>query len=49
MTSDPHPPMRSFGRIKSRPIKPRQAALLDSLLPEVRCPTEPFDPRALKP
>jgi tRNA (guanine-N7-)-methyltransferase len=41
--------MRSFGRIKSRPIKPRQAALMDSLLPEVRCPTGPFDPRTLKP
>ena len=49
MTSDSHPPMRSFGRIKSRPIKPRQAALMDSLLPEVRCPTEPFDPLMLKP
>ncbi|WP_300574390.1 tRNA (guanosine(46)-N7)-methyltransferase TrmB [Phenylobacterium sp.] len=49
MTSDPHPPMRSFGRIKSRPIKPRQAALMDSLLPEIRCPDAPFDPRALGP
>jgi tRNA (guanine-N7-)-methyltransferase len=41
--------MRSFGRIKSRPIKPRQAALMDSLLPEIRCPDHPFDPRDLKP
>lgn len=41
--------MRSFGRIKSRPIKPRQAALMDSLLPEIRCPDRPFDPRDLKP
>lgn len=41
--------MRSFGRIKSRPIKPRQAALMDSLLPEIRCPAQPFDPRDLKP
>ncbi|MDP1987093.1 tRNA (guanosine(46)-N(7))-methyltransferase TrmB, partial [Phenylobacterium sp.] len=49
MTSDPHPPMRSFGRIKSRPIKPRQAALMDSLLLEIRCPLEDFDPRALQP
>jgi tRNA (guanine-N7-)-methyltransferase len=31
----PHGPLRSFGRIKSRPIKPRQAALLDTLLPKI--------------
>jgi tRNA (guanine-N7-)-methyltransferase len=31
----PHGPLRTFGRIKSRPIKPRQAALLDSLLPKI--------------
>ncbi|HMP62214.1 MAG TPA: tRNA (guanosine(46)-N7)-methyltransferase TrmB [Phenylobacterium sp.] len=49
MSKDSHPHMRSFGRIKSRPIKPRQAALMDSLLPEVRCPETPFDPRALAP
>ena len=30
-----HPPLRSYGRIKSRPIKPRQAALMESLLPQV--------------
>lgn len=45
----PHGPLRSFGRIKSRPIKPRQAALMDSLLPAISLPTEPFDPRTLKP
>lgn len=28
-------PMRSFGRIKSRTLKPRQASLFDSLLPEI--------------
>ncbi len=44
-----HPPLRSFGRIKSRAIKPRQAALVESLLPRLRVPQEPFDPRALKP
>ncbi len=43
MTSTPHPrgpndPLRSFGRIKSRPIKPRQAALFDTLMPSVRLP-----------
>ncbi len=46
---DRHPPLRSFGRIKSRPIKPRQAALMDSLLPQIRCPDTPFDPKSLKP
>jgi tRNA (guanine-N7-)-methyltransferase len=44
-----HPPLRSFGRIKSRVIKPRQAALMDSLLPSIRPPAEPFDPRELMP
>jgi tRNA (guanine-N7-)-methyltransferase len=47
MDETAHPHMRSFGRLKSRPIKPRQAALMDSLLPALRCPLEPFDPRAL--
>lgn len=47
--SDPHPPLRSFGRIKSRTIKPRQAALMDTLLPQIRVPAEPFEPRALAP
>jgi F-type H+-transporting ATPase subunit delta len=28
-------PLRSFGRIKARPIKPRQAALMETLLPEI--------------
>ena len=32
MTSS-HPPLRSYGRLKSRPIKPRQAALMETLLP----------------
>lgn len=45
----PHPPLRSFGRVKSRTIKPRQAALMDTLLPELRVPAEPFAPRSLKP
>ena len=46
---DTHPPLRSFGRLKSRPIKPRQAALMDSLLPDLRAPLEAFDPKALMP
>ncbi|WP_312166329.1 tRNA (guanosine(46)-N7)-methyltransferase TrmB [Phenylobacterium sp.] len=42
-----HPLMRSYGRIKSRPIKPRQAALVEDLLPRLRPPAGPFDPRTL--
>ena len=42
-------PLRTFGRIKSRPIKPRQAALLETLLPRIRLPEGRFDPRDLAP
>ncbi len=31
----PAPPLRSFGRLKGRPIKPRQAELMDTLLPRL--------------
>jgi tRNA (guanine-N7-)-methyltransferase len=44
-----HPPLRTFGRIRSRVIKPRQAALMTSLLPEVAVPEGAFDPLLLKP
>jgi tRNA (guanine-N7-)-methyltransferase len=47
--SDAHPPLRSYGRLKTRTIKPRQAALVENLLPSLRPPAGPFDPRALKP
>ncbi|HEY2358645.1 MAG TPA: tRNA (guanosine(46)-N7)-methyltransferase TrmB [Phenylobacterium sp.] len=47
--TDPHPPLRSYGRLKTRAIKPRQAALMESLLPGLRPPAGPFDPRTLKP
>jgi len=47
--TDPHPPLRSYGRLKTRTIKPRQAALMETLLPTLRPPAEPFDPRALAP
>jgi tRNA (guanine-N7-)-methyltransferase len=47
--SEDHPLLRSYGRIKSRPIKPRQAALMESLLPAIRPPASAFDPRALMP
>src|SRR5580765_5240173 len=48
MSAD-HPLLRSYGRLKSRPIKPRQAALVETLLPKLRPPAGPFDPRALMP
>jgi tRNA (guanine-N7-)-methyltransferase len=44
-----HPPLRSYGRLKSRPIKPRQAALVEARLPALRIPPGPVDLRALKP
>ncbi|WP_293676537.1 tRNA (guanosine(46)-N7)-methyltransferase TrmB [uncultured Phenylobacterium sp.] len=47
--SDAERPIRSFGRIKSRAIKPRQAALVDERLPALRIPDGPVDPRALMP
>jgi tRNA (guanine-N7-)-methyltransferase len=45
----PHGPLRSFGRIKSRPIKARQAALFDSLLPAIAVPDAAFEPLSLMP
>jgi tRNA (guanine-N7-)-methyltransferase len=47
--SDDHPLLRSYGRLKTRTIKPRQAALMETLLPTLRPPTAPFDPLALMP
>jgi tRNA (guanine-N7-)-methyltransferase len=47
-----HPPLRSFGRIRSRAVKPRQAALFDTLLPTIRVPDPkagPIDPALLMP
>ena len=47
-----HRPLRTFGRIKSRPIKPLQAALFDSLLPSIAVPDPvagTIDPLALMP
>jgi tRNA (guanine-N7-)-methyltransferase len=49
MEDTAHPLLRSYGRIKSRPIKPRQAALVETLLPQIRAPQAPFDPRELMP
>jgi len=47
--SEHHPPLRSYGRLKSRPIKPRQAALVETRLPGLRIPPGPVDPAALMP
>ena len=45
-----HGPLRSFGRIKGRPIKPRQAELVESLLPRLQLDLSgPLDPAALMP
>jgi tRNA (guanine-N7-)-methyltransferase len=41
--------LRTFGRLKSRSLKPRQARLMDELLPKLALPTTPFDPRSLMP
>jgi len=45
--SDLPRPIRTFGRIKSRAIKTRQAGLLETLLPRITVPEAPFDPRDL--
>ena len=37
-------PIRTFGRIKSRTIKPRQASMMETLLPGLTLPEAPFDP-----
>jgi tRNA (guanine-N7-)-methyltransferase len=44
----PHGALRSYGRIKARPIKARQAELLETVGPTVEIPEGPFNPRALK-
>ncbi|WP_269515155.1 tRNA (guanosine(46)-N7)-methyltransferase TrmB [Brevundimonas subvibrioides] len=48
----PDAPLRSFGRIKSRAVKPRQAALFDTLMPLIRLPDPsagPIDVASLMP
>lgn len=47
--SEHHPPLRSYGRLKARPIKPRQAALVEARLPGLRIPEGPVSPSALMP
>jgi tRNA (guanine-N7-)-methyltransferase len=41
--------LRTYGRIKSRSLKPRQANLIETLLPKIAAPPEAFDPRTLMP
>jgi tRNA (guanine-N7-)-methyltransferase len=46
----PHGPLRSYGRIKARQIKARQADLLATRLPQLSLDlSAPIDPKALKP
>ncbi|HXV00231.1 MAG TPA: tRNA (guanosine(46)-N7)-methyltransferase TrmB [Caulobacteraceae bacterium] len=42
-------PIRTYGRTKSRTLKPAQAALVDELLPRLAIPASPFDPMLLMP
>ena len=50
MPQPPHGPLRSFGRIKARPIKPRQAGLVETLLPRLALDlSAPLDPGRLMP
>lgn len=47
--AEQHRPLRSFGRIKSRVIKPNAAARLEDLLPTLEIPEGRLDPAALMP
>ncbi len=39
-----HPPLRSYGRTKARTLKPRQAGLIEALLPHLAVPeADPLD------
>ena len=49
MTVPDRPALRTYGRVKSRALKPRQAALMASLLPQLALPAGPLDPQALAP
>lgn len=45
-----HPPLRSYGRIKARALKPRAERLIDTLLPKLAIDVSvPCDPRSLFP
>jgi tRNA (guanine-N7-)-methyltransferase len=48
--SEAHGPLRSYGRIKARALKPRQEKLVETLLPRLAVDVSaPLDPRALFP
>lgn len=48
--SEHRPPLRSFGRLQARALKPRQAALMETLLPRLAVPPSgPISPRGLFP
>jgi tRNA (guanine-N7-)-methyltransferase len=50
MVSVPHGPIRSYGRIKARALKPRQERFVEDLLPQLAVDISgPLDPRALFP
>ena len=50
MTPAPdHAALRTYGRVHSRPLKPRQAALMQSLLPTLALPDGPLVPATLAP
>ena len=50
MVQRPHGPLRSYGRIRSRPIRPRRAELLETLLPRLTLDLAvPLDAAALMP
>lgn len=44
-----HPPLRSYGRIKSRSLKPNQARLLSELAPQIALPAGRLEPATLFP
>ena len=46
---EPVPALRTFGRTRSRTLKPGPAARLAQLLPKVATPAGPFDPGRLRP
>lgn len=46
----PHGPLRSYGRIKARPVKARQAETAERLMERIALdPSRPIDPRVLMP
>ncbi len=48
--SNPEPRLqRTFGRVRGRAVKPRQAELLSTLLPKIAVPLGRVDPRGLAP